>query len=280
MIHLVETPLQIGIKEPFSVWHMSDTHLTKADARENERKQTLARERTATYLRVRADSAEELLADATRICSETKLPLLYTGDLIDFTSAANLESGRDFIRATDCLFAVGNHEFSQYVGEAWEDEAYKAVSADGVREMLGCDYSVVTRVISGVNFVAIDNNYYRFTEAQHRRLREEVEKGLPVVLLLHNPLYEEMLYRTMMQRSDCAYLVATPPELMQFYSEHRYKQQLADEPTLATVRYIETEERIRAVIAGHLHFDYEGTVAEHLPQIVTGMASLRKITFQ
>lgn len=202
MIHLVETTLQIGIKEPFSVWHMSDTHLTKADARENERKQTLARERTATYLRVRADSAEELLADATRICSETKLPLLYTGDLIDFTSAANFESGRDFIRATDCLFAVGNHEFSQYVGVAWEDEAYKAVSADGVREMLGCDYSVVTRVISGVNFVAIDNNYYRFTEAQHRRLREEVEKGLPVVLLLHNPLYEETLYRTMMQRSD------------------------------------------------------------------------------
>lgn len=274
----IETVLEIGVPKPFSVLHMSDTHLTYADERDNERKRALAKDRTATFLHERcSETAEDMLAQGIKLCTESGLPLIYTGDLIDFTSEANFEAGRDFVKATNCFFAVGNHEFSKYVGEAWEDEVYKADSAERVRKMVGGNFSVTSRIIGGVNFVAIDNNYYRFTEKQLDDLKKEVEKGLPIILAMHNPLYERELYDFMMKRSGCAYAVATPEGLMSGYSDYRYRQQLADSATLEAAEYIKNEPTVRAIIAGHLHVDYEGTVAEGLPQIVTGFNTIRKI---
>lgn len=276
-MRVIDTVLSIGVEKPFSVWHMSDTHLTCADARDCDRKRKLAEDRTRLFSEERHATAEEMLAEARRLCKDSGNPLIYTGDLIDFTSAWNFELGKEFLSSVDCLFAVGNHEFSKYVGEAWEDDAYKADSADAVRNMIGADFSFLSRIINGVNFVAIDNNYYRFSEKQLEFLKKEVQKGLPVILAIHNPLYTNDLFRFVMGRSECAYLVATPEECMQSYSEYRYRQQLADRATLEMVRYIEQEPAIKAILAGHLHRDYEGFTDGGKPQIVTGFETIRKI---
>jgi len=58
---------------------------------------------------------------------------------------------------------AGNHEFSQYVGEAEEDEAYKAQSFAAVQGVYPNDLVFASRIVHGVNFVAVDNTYYRFT---------------------------------------------------------------------------------------------------------------------
>ena len=276
-MNIVETVLPIGVEKPFYVWHMSDTHLTAVDERECERKLKLAEDRTKLFSEERTFTAEEMIADAKRLCNDTEIPLIYTGDLIDFTSEKNFELGRDFLSSVDCLFAVGNHEFSKYVGEAWEDDAYKADSAEKVKKMVGVDFSFVSRIINGVNFVAIDNNYYRFSKKQLESLKEETKKGYPIIIAVHNPIHTESLYKAVMARCECAYLVATPVDLMKTYSEYRYKQQLADEPTLEMVRYIESEPMINAIIAGLLHREYEGVVANRIPQIVTGFEAIRKI---
>ena len=133
-MNIVETVLPIGVEKPFYVWHMSDTHLTAVDERECDRKLKLAEDRTKLFSEERTFTAEEMIADAKRLCNDTEIPLIYTGDLIDFTSEKNFELGRDFLSSVDCLFAVGNHEFSKYVGEAWEDDAYKADSAEKVKK--------------------------------------------------------------------------------------------------------------------------------------------------
>lgn len=41
----------------------------------------------------------------------------------------------------------------------------------------------------GVNVVAVDNSNYAFDKAQHSFLQEQVALGIPIVLLLHIPLY-------------------------------------------------------------------------------------------
>ena len=87
----------------------------------------------------------------------------------------------------------------------------------------------------------------------------------------------EREYILQRQKEGIAYLTATPPELMRHYSEHRFKQQLADEPTLAVTEYIKSEPLIKAIIAGHLHFDYDGAVTPTLPQYVTGIGTVRTI---
>ena len=271
---IIETKLNVGAVAPFRVLHLTDTHLVRADLRDGERKVRLSRERSPIF-----PQAEETLSYAAEVASKENLPILHTGDLIDFVSVANLEAVKRFTDENDCFMAAGNHEFSLYVGEAKEDAAYRNQSLGAVQSVFHNDIRASARVIGGVNFVALDNGYYLFERAQLEFLQAEVQRGLPVVLLLHNPLYEPQLYDLMMQKGSCAYLVAVPEELMQGYSAHRFEQQRADEATLQTVEYIHREAQIKAILAGHLHFNYEGVVGERIPQIITSCTDLRMVRF-
>lgn len=274
-MNTIQTKLTVGAEKPFSVIHISDTHLTYADLRDGEAKVELAKGRVTCF----PFDPEAVLEKASETARELNAPILHTGDLIDFVSVANLERAARFVSENDVFTAAGNHEFSLYVGEAWEDAAYRNRSLATVQKAFTNDIRMSARVIGGVNFVALDNSYYLFEEEQLAFLKNEVEKGLPVVLLLHNPLYERALYDRMMQTAPCAYIVDTPEELMQGYEDHRYRQQKADEITHETVAYIAAEERIKAIIAGHLHFNYEGTFADRIPQIVTACEDIRIVEF-
>ena len=274
-MNIIKTQLHIGASTPFRAVHISDTHFTYADMRDGEAKVDLARGRVTCF----PFDPEAILEKASETAKELRAPILHTGDLIDFVSVANLERAARFIAENDCFFAAGNHEFSLYVGEAWEDAAYRNQSLATVQEAFTNNIRMAARVIGGVNFVALDDGYYLFDEEQLAFLQSEVAKGLPVVLLMHNPLYEPTLYEKMMKKAPCAYIVDTPEELMQGYEEHRYRQQKADEITHRTVEYIARESAVKAIIAGHLHFDYEGTFAGRIPQIVTGCETVRVIEF-
>ncbi|MBQ8342054.1 MAG: metallophosphoesterase [Clostridia bacterium] len=269
---IIETKLNVGAQTPFRVLHVTDTHLTDADLRDGERKVTLAEKRAKIF--PLADATLEL---AAKVAKEQGVPIVHTGDLLDFVSVANLEKAKKFTDENDCFIAAGNHEFSLYVGEAKEDAAYRNQSLATVQAAFKNDIRMAARVIGGVNFVALDNGYYLFEREQLDFLKKEVTKGLPVVLLLHNPLFERALYDRMMQKSPCAYLVGVPEELMQGYPGDRYAQQLADAVTRETVDYIKEETTIKALITGHLHFNYDGVFADRIPQIVTSCTDVRLV---
>ena len=273
-MNVIETKLIIGIEMPFRVVHVSDTHLTDADIRDGERKVALAEKRKKYF-----PGAEQTLALACRLAKEKGIPILHTGDLLDFVSIANLEKAKKFTDENDCFMAAGNHEFSLYVGEAKEDAAYRNQSLCAVQAAFKNDIRMSSRVIGGVNFVALDNGYYLFEREQLEFLKGEAAKGLPVVLLMHNPLYERVLYDTVMQKSPCAYLVGVPEELMQAYPKDRFVQQLADNVTREMVEYVQNETQIKAIVAGHIHFNYEGIFANRIPQITTSCTDVRLVEF-
>ncbi len=267
------TTLDIGIPAPIKVIHFSDTHLTRADGRDDERKIELAKHRRSRDF----PDNEKIYKETLALASEGYDAVLHTGDLIDFVSYANLEEAANFVQTADCFFAAGNHEFSLYVGEAKEDSAYRNQSLTRVQAVFGNDIRFSSRVIGGVNFVAIDNSYYLFEEYQLVRLKKEAEKGLPIILLMHNPIYEESLYDFQMQSSECAYLVAVPEKKMEFYSSYMREQQRADKITLETVEYIKNEPSIRALLCGHLHKAFEGELCHGKPQMTVGLHSAREI---
>ncbi len=94
-------------------------------------------------------------------------PLIHTGDLIDFVSWANLDFARQFCSRDDCIMAAGNHEFEAgHVGEAFEDEMYRNQVSERVQAAFANDIRFSSRLIGGVNFVAIDNGYYRIERWQ------------------------------------------------------------------------------------------------------------------
>ena len=252
-MNITETKIKAGASEPFRLLHISDTHLTLADERDGPRKRGLAADPSKYFVK-----AEEYLDQACKMAKSENTPIVHTGDLIDFVSKANLERAKQFTSENDVFFATGNHEFSLYVGEAFEDEAYRNQSLSLVQE-------------------SFPDGYYRFDKAQLDSLKKEAEEGLPIILFLHNPLHEPELYRLAMTKGSCAYLTSTPEELIKDYDEYRYRQQKADEITLETTRFIESCPLIKAIFAGHLHYDYDGIVDGHLPQYVTGIGTARII---
>ncbi len=272
-MNVFNTQIKIGLDTPVRVIHVSDTHLTFADMRDGERKVKLAEARSHGF------DGREVLAKISEVSKAENLPIMHTGDLIDFVSLANLEAAKAFTDENDVFMATGNHEFSLYVGEAKEDAAYRNQSLDKVQAVFKNNIRMSSRVIGGLNFVALDNGYYLFEPEQLEFLKKEVEKGLPIVLMIHTPLYERSLYDTEMSHSPCGYVVAAPEELMQCYPADRYEQQLADAITLETVEYIESQPLIKAILTGHMHYNYESVVVDRIPQILTGCTDIRVVEF-
>jgi hypothetical protein len=256
---------------------MSDTHLTLADDRDDERKLALAEQRKKYF-----SQAELLCKEAAAYAKKEGLPIFHTGDLLDFVSWANLDAARAFAEENDLFMAAGNHEFSLYVGEAVEDAAYRAQSLDKVQAAFKNDIRFSVRRENGVNFVALDNSYYLVEAWQLDALKKVVAEGLPVVLLLHNPLYCEELYQLEMERNKgaCAYLMAVPEEKTAGYEPSRLRQQKADATTYEAYEYMTSEPAIRAILTGHLHRDGIYAINDRLDQYVTGTRTLRVVTFE
>ena len=273
---IIETKIEIGAKKPFRVVHISDTHLTYADMRDGERKVALS-ERRSQYFK----EAEDTLALAAETAKRYNAPILHTGDLSDFVSLANLERVKQYVEETDLFIAAGNHEFSLYVGEAKEDAAYRNQSLAKVQAVYHNDIRSSSRVIGGVNFVALDNGYYQFDEGELAFLKKEVEKGLPTVLMMHTPLYEPSLYEKALdtKKRGAAYLIDVPYERMERDYDPRHFTQKADALTHEAMEYISSEPQIKAILSGHLHFNFEGKVADRIPQVVTGCTTVRVIEF-
>ena len=274
MAKTIETKITVGATSPFKIIHLADTHMTYADMRDGERKVELARKRSQ-YFR----GAEEVLALASSTSKELSCPIFHTGDLSDFVSLANLERAKTFVDNNDVVLAAGNHEFSQYVGEALEDAAYRNQSLDKVQAVYKNDIRTFSREINGVNFIFLDDGYYKIDEGQLAFLRRELERGLPSVIVMHTPMYEPELYAIERRKHDCGYLLGVPDELVDGYGSERARQQRADGITVAAIKLIKSTPCVKAIIAGHLHRDYENMLTDSILQLTTNCETVRVIEF-
>ncbi|MBR5661267.1 MAG: metallophosphoesterase [Bacteroidales bacterium] len=264
-LNIKEITVEVGAKEPFDVMHLSDTHITFADDRNDERKMLLACRRSG-YM----GYGEHYLDEAIRYARERGMYMMHTGDMIDFVSESNLDVTAMHMMLADWFVSAGNHEYSKYVGEAKEDEAYKDDSREAVQGAFPNDLTFASREINGVNFVAIDDVYYNFTERQHELMEEEMKKGLPVVMLCHVPLYTPEFCKSELEATNgnCAYLTGVPLEITEKFDpgktypageEWRYRkvQQRADKPTLDFIAWLKEQKQLKAILTGHMHRFFE-----------------------
>ncbi|MBP3348429.1 MAG: metallophosphoesterase [Clostridia bacterium] len=274
-MNVIHTKLNIGATKPFKIVHVSDTHFTYADDRDDERKIAMAGRRRKVF-----PDSEKVLAEAVRVSKELSCPIIHTGDLSDFVSVANLEAVRKFLAENDCFFVAGNHEFARYIAEADENAEYRNLSLATVQAAFTNDIRMASRVINGVNFVALDDGYYLIEPEQMEFLKNEVEKGLPIVLMMHVPLFEQNFFDDIMPNRSSAHMLAVPKELMANYDRGTYYDQLADDLTYEAWEYITSQPNIKAILTGHLHFNYECMIKDRLPQILTGMRDVRVVEIE
>ncbi len=278
-MNIIKNKLKIGATKPFSFLHISDTHFCYADERDNERKRGLAEGRATVF-----PDAERYAREAEEFARANGILICHTGDLIDFVSEANLERAKQFTDANDVLLAAGNHEFSQYVGEAWEDEAYRNQTLDKVQACFKNNIRFDSRKINGVNLIAIDNGYYQFDKGQFEALKKEARYGLPMILFMHTPLYSKELYESIKEHGmfgDCAYIACVPEDMMQGFSEYRYRQQKPDAVTTEMFEFIKNEPLIKAVFTGHLHkLNIETRLTDDKMQYISGFDDVRSVEIE
>ena len=267
-LKIVKYSVKVGAEKPFTAIHISDTHLTFADERETERKQKLAESRLRYF-----GKAEQNLAAAADYAREKDAVLLHTGDLIDFVSEKNFEFVSDFYGQKELVphfVSSGNHEFSHYLGEAKEDEAYKLQSFDRVQRAFPNDLRFASKVVNGVNFVAFDDVYYYVADDLIERMKAEVEKGLPIVTMCHVPFYTPGLFKFMLEdrKERSAYVTGVPEEAIKAYDQEKNRHQAGNEATQLFVNWLRDQKLVKALLCGHLHVNYEDEFSETARQYV------------
>lgn len=261
---VLESTIDIGIEQSFTVLHASDTHITLYSKSDKSELISKAKNRSKRFGR----NQEKNLEFVTDLSKEKGCKVIHTGDFMDFPTNANIDRLKKFLEETDCLYIPGNHETET------TPDYYKKIADASTR-----DISFYQEEINGVLFVGFDNSDHKVTAEQFAKLKAAVETGKPVVLFCHVPLFAKELYDKSILDDGSAYLMAVPEELMKNYPEKRYKDQKADEVTYEAYEYIKAQENIKGILAGHVHFSLESKVG-NIPQYVVGLNTVRLVTIK
>lgn len=260
-LQIIQTRLEIGLPTPIRFLHITDTHITRDDP--------FGGRRTKTFDVDYEGCAEDYYFQALAYAQKNALPILHTGDIIDFFSAGNFDFIDRHFDGLDAIYAAGNHDFCHYLGKAKEDYDYKWEKMKEIAPHFKNNLYFDSRVIGGVNFVTMDDSYYMIGDGQIEMLKAEVAKGYPIILAMHVPLYTKELAAKVMEKNPCAYVVAAPEALLETYPEERRTQQMPDGATLRAVEYIKNEPMIKALVVGHTHLNFEENLTKTLPQYAT-----------
>ena len=255
-LNLSYARIHVGLDKPFSLLHISDTHLAAAYGDENNFKRRISAKRTQKcFGGMQEESLKESLAWAKKNCDF----VLHTGDLIDFQSRANYDLVKKHFGdgfATGCL---GNHEYSPDMGLSGK-EAHNEAYKDGFRKELASvfpfDISVASRVVNGVNFVSMDDVFGTVTEGQVARFKAKVAKGLPIILCLHVPIMTDDLTRYALKFWGMHRNYRSSAMPLKGVAAIRRVQE-RDPVTRSFVAYLKSERMLRGILSGHLHFAAE-----------------------
>ena len=264
-----QTTVHIGIPSPIKLLHITDTHICRAYESEGEDKVRLALARSKNAFGEESE-IERLLEEALAHAKSNGEKVVFTGDIYDFLSQANFDYLDEKLRDLDYIYAAGNHDFCTAPGADKEDYPFKKQQWKLVAPHIKDNLQFASHLIGGVNLITIDDSYYQFTEGQLDMLRAEADKGYPMVLFMHTPLYTPLHAAEKLKLEPCASLVDAPDDVLAVYPADRADYQKADEATHRVVEYIKSEPLIKALFAGHTHRNFEEPLDNGIMQYTTG----------
>ena len=245
--------LHLGLKNPIRILQLTDVHLSLADDIDGEDMKAHAAERRRTFVKEAIYPERDpvgFLQEGLEY-SKTFDCTVITGDVIDFTSHANLVLSEELLAGYDYMFCAGNHEFCPKVGIPDSFERKEKTLASLQTRYKG-NLIFESRIVGGVNIVAIDNSCYIWTPEQFEALKGEVAKGLPILLFCHSPLtYHHM------QHNPSHHDLVPSEEVVAF--------------TKKVTQYIIDEPMIKAVFSGHMHITGKEELGNKTGYILGGL---------
>ena len=259
--------IDAGATKPFSVLHISDTHLTEAYPDEPDAADKLRSKerRTRTF----GGRQEEALRDSLAWAKDNVDYVLHTGDLIDWQSQANFDLVKKYYGGA-MFGSMGNHEFYTYLpGEKHTgQEPFKERSWPLLKAAYPVDPRFHTQVVNGVNFICMDDVFGTVQPDQVEKFRAEVKKGLPIILCMHVPFITPHIWladQKFWTRAGRKFESAAVPD-----ARGDYKVQQTDPVTRDFIAYLKTEKLLKGILAGHLHITVQDRFSPTAMQYVIG----------
>ena len=244
-LNVRKVSVSIGVDEPFSILHVSDSHIARIDSRDGETTYAFAKSRS----RKGRELGEYYLGEAIHHARARGIKVVHTGDFMDFVSVANIEHAARRICTDGIVACVGNHEYWLDANKV-EVESYKEATIPKLKgEWKGVPASTVR--IGGANFFVFDDSFKTVTEAIAAAFEETVKEGLPIVMVCHVPLWAEDV--GLNRGASCG-----------------VRGRKDDAVTCEFVERVRREPLVRAVIAGHLHGFRQFAFSDHAQELVAG----------
>jgi DNA repair exonuclease SbcCD nuclease subunit len=186
------------IKESIKVVHITDTHLFKDDERGIPYQAYSNRMANAynqtTHFQTRLETnPEEAFEQALVFAKEVHADVItLIGDIFSFPSEAAIEWVQSKLKETGIpyIYTAGNHDW-HYEGMEGTLESLRDTWIE--KRLLplyqGNHPLMAAYEIKGVRFLAIDNSTYQINEEQLAFFIAQVGSGIPLVLLVHIPMY-------------------------------------------------------------------------------------------
>ncbi len=187
--------------------------------------------------RIMPIDACELLAEHIR-GMENVDGIFFTGDTVDYPSAANFRRAKRFLDSLGkkCYIVPGNHD-------AVGDDAPKDMRT-AFCDLMGDLPEYFAEELEGFDILGFSDGFILITDEQVAFLEERLALGRPVIVLLHAPVYTDTAREAVYPFWGYNWMVGDPgnPDERQTDAGFRFRDLLCDH-----------RDQVKAVITGHVH---------------------------
>lgn len=187
-----------ALEKPVRIHFIPDTHLWRDDARGEpyrpfSGRMAKAYNATRHFQSSAVTHPEESFTASLKLAKANHADLvILAGDLFSFPSEAALEWAQDQLNQAGLPYAyvAGNHDWHYEGMEGTSDQLRETWIHKRLRPLYqGAHPLMATRDVGGLRFVLIDNSTYQIHPEQLDFYRAQVRSRLPLVLVVHIPLY-------------------------------------------------------------------------------------------
>lgn len=266
-----ESKLKAGLAKPMTLFHMTDVHLFSWLPEDTPYARQQQADRVVFMRPGNPRSIEDDYADLMEMGKKCDCVVM-TGDIIDAPSKGNLKILKESLEELDSyLYAVGNHDYvfpNEFLPDGKPDMLHWQELQDVVKD----DMNVCVKQVGELLLIGFDNTCYQVTQEQVDTILKALDRGLPTILCCHTPLYSPDSIVHIEHIWNSPGVMGCPEEVLA--KNEKWKN--AYGPTPVTAKFVEDLKgysNLVAILAGHVHFNYEEAFSEYTTQIITATAS-------
>lgn len=259
-----------GLQSRLVLAHLTDVHLSAADARDPTAIDEADRlERT--YMQYAhggsstLDILSRLIARSDAIGASC---IALTGDILNLPTRAAIDRLHAALAGREYLYTTGNHDW-HFPFEPPNDDTRRRYSPR-FHSLTQGNPAFGLRVLNGVRLITLENSLYQIDEAQLSFLREQLATGAPCLLFMHIPLYAPSLIPGVMRQWQAPIVMGAEAEWTP-ETRARWGVGATAPATRACLELARTATNLAGIFCGHVHTAHADRISGSCVQYVTEM---------